>query len=139
MRPAQTEYALETSRKYAGCFGAWCRWALARHTHPLPACGRDVAAYLLHLGDRGYALATVKQVRWAIDAMHRRAGHPPPDVSHAWRELLKRARGRERRDPGRTHAVQFRVSGAELEQLKAAARAARCSLGRLLRARALAT
>jgi len=137
MRPALTEHSPETSRKYAAAFGAWCRWAIGTHRPALPARANDVSEYLLHLAERGYALVTIKQVYWALAAMHRRSGHPKPDVTATWVELSKRARARERRDVTRKHAVQLRVTAVEFEQLKVEAKAAGCSVGRLLRQRVL--
>ena len=67
-----------TRRAYRAAVRAWCAWCARHDLAPLPASGKDVAAFLA--GERGRKLSpeTIKLRRAAIRYLHRAAGCPVP-------------------------------------------------------------
>ncbi len=80
--------ANNTRRAYRAAVAVWCAWCAARDVPPLPASGRDVAAFLAGERLRGLSPETLKLRRAAIRYLHRAAGCAVPTDDVAVSETL---------------------------------------------------
>lgn len=86
---ARGTMAPETIRAMRRSFEAFTAWCGTRYI-ALPAAALVVAGYVDELTESGRKAAGIKQVAWAIGAVHRLAGHADPTKTDIVRNALKR-------------------------------------------------
>jgi integrase len=90
-----------TARAYRSRWRSFEAWCLVAGRVPLPATAQTVAAYLSYLATARQLKATTADAHLAaIRAVHRAAGHVPPDALAA-RKIVVAAQKREARRDGR--------------------------------------
>lgn len=119
--------AARATNTQIGMQAAWRRWAAyaaPRGIPMLPASPPEVerflVVYMAH--ERRLALATIKHTAWAIDAVHREQGLPPPGHSADVRTALQGLRRRLRHPPKQARALtiadiaKMRFGSAEIDR-----------------------
>lgn len=111
--------AENTRRAYRAAVAAWCRWCASREVPPLPAYGRDVAAFLASERLRGLTPKTLDLRRAGIRYLHRVAGAAVPTDDVCVSETLAGVR-REAAKRGETPRKKAAATANIITQILAA-------------------
>ena len=96
-----------------GLFSAWCS---SVGTEPMPATIETVSAYLVALGEAGYADATIERHTASISVAHKSRGYDGHDVPTS-SEAVRRLRSGQRRLNTKTQRAAAPLGGTVLDRV----------------------
>lgn len=107
-KQAMLTYWREAPTKNVGK-GIYIGFCEEHRLNPLPCPTNQLERFLAYLFENGKKISTIKQAKWAVDARHKLAGHPPPGENIQIKTLIA-GMARTRVTQGKSFKVSKRAA-----------------------------